>query len=254
MKTVMTLRGQGKPDDGVVRVVAHSDVAYNNPVKGRSFCQPGTQAWAPCFAGEPGLEHIPIAFQTRSKVCSCPCDSVHKKGCTKTFSSMQAMGNAEYDLGKDLAKELMEGESPLGVSSLVTDGDSHLHKGMEEVMKVFGIKTQKGDCTRHITKSVSRNIAKANLRCFKETKTQQERQRKQRCLAGFIERRCTMEFRAAYKIHGGDLEKMKNACHLAKIGILGCIQGHPDVCRQSSLVCGAHRWKSGNKVRYSELH
>jgi hypothetical protein len=254
VKDIITLRGRNEGDTNVPIIVAQSDVAYNNPIKGRAFYQPGTQAWAPCFAGEPGLEHIPIAFQTRSKVCSCLSQRntlKHREYCRLNFPSNQAMGNAEYHLGKDLGKELMEGEEPLGVSTLVTDGDSHLHKGLSEVMSSYGIHTDKGDCARHITKSISRNIQKAKLsdRCLGEGKTLQQKTRTKRILANFVERRCSMEFRAAYRKHGGDnIEQLVDTCKLVKIGILGCIQGHPDICRQSSHVCGAHRWKSGHKV------
>ena len=248
VKTVMALRGQKEPT-----VVAQSDVAYNNPIKGRMFYQPGTQAWAPCFVSEPGLEHIPIAFQTRSKVCSCLTlsnASKHKEDCGMNFPAHQAMGNAEFQLGKDLGKELMEGQSPLGVRTLVTDGDSHLHKGMLEVMSSFGIDTEKGDCTRHITRSISRGIRRGKLssRCLGENKTCQEKGRYQSTLANFIERRCAMEFRAAHRKHGDNLEKLMDTCKLVKIGVLGCIQGHSDICRQASLVCGVHRRKNGNKV------
>ena len=258
VKTVRKLRGHDEADRDIPLVVAQSDVAYNNPIKGRMFYQPGTQAWAPCFAGEPGLGHLPIAFRTRSKVCSCVSKNgvlTHREDCKMNFPSDQAMGNAEYELGKDLGRELMEGESPLGISTLVTDGDSHLHKGMKEVMANYGIRTEKGDCTRHITRSISRNIRKGTLsdRCLGEENTSQEKGRNKQTLANFIERRCSMEFRAAYRKYGSNLEKLVDTCKLAKIGILGCVQGHPDICRQSSLVCGAHRWKSKSKVSISSL-
>ena len=245
IKHVMKLRGNEKNN-----IVAQSDVAYNNPIKGRSFYQPGTQAWAPYFVSEPRLEHIPIAFQTRSKICSCNTLNntiKHKETCGLNFP---AMGNAEYLLGKDLGKELMEGESPLGVHTLVTDGDSHLQKGLREVMSKFGIETEKGDCTRHVTRSVSRGIRRGCLsdRCLGEDKTSLEKKRNHNTLANFVERRCAMEFRQAYRKHGEDLEKLLDTCKLAKIGILGCIQGHADICRQASLVCGAHRHKSDHKV------
>lgn len=254
VKSVLELRGGCEMDTEVPVIVAQSDVAYNNPVKGRVFYQPGTQSWAPCFASVYGLEHLPIAFRTRSKLCSCPYDGEtvqHREWCTKNFSSEQAMRNSEYQLGKDLARELIEGESPLGISTLVTDGDSHLHRGMQEVMSDFGVSTEKGDCTRHVSKSIGRNIRKAKLsiRCLGGAGTTvQERERNKRTLGYFLERRCTMEFRAAYRRYGGNVQKLETTCQLAKLGILGCIQGHADVCRKGSLVCGAHRWKSGNRV------
>ena len=257
VKSVMELRGHGQHP-----IVAQSDVAYNNPIKGRAFYQPGTQSWAPCFAGEPGLEHIPIAFQTRSKVCSCVLSGrdpvIHKEKCEKNFPSSEAMGNSEFHLGKLLAEEMIEGDASLAVGTLVTDGDSHLQRGMNDVMARHGVETMKGDCTRHITKSIARNIIKASLskRCLGgDRTTAQQRQRSKITLAKFVERRCAMEFRAAWrkwrKCGGRDSKQLEKMCSLAKLGILGCIQGHPDICRQTSKVCVAHRHnrrKSGEQV------
>jgi hypothetical protein len=245
VKTVVGLRN-GYPTD---QIVAQSDVAFNNPIKGRGFYQPGTQCWAACFPGEPGLDHIPIAFSTRSKVCNCPNKPIHKPCCKQNFPENNAMGNAEFDLGKDLAKELT-GECPIGVRTIVTDGDSSLHKGVKEVMGSKGINTEKGDCTRHITKSISRNIRKANLSnlCTGSTDTVKQRTHNKSVLASFLERRCSMEFRAAHRRYGHDIDKLVESCRPLKIGIIGCIQGYGDICRQASLVCKAHKKKGKAKV------
>ena len=57
VRATMKLRSEDTPKNGVPLIRAQSDVAYNNPPKGRFFSQRGTQAWAPCFAAEPGLEN-----------------------------------------------------------------------------------------------------------------------------------------------------------------------------------------------------
>ena len=254
VKSVMKLRSHGHVKNGIPLVVAQSDVAYNNPIKGRMFYQPGTQAWAPCFVGEPGLERTPIAFSMRSKVCSCQLtrnNMMHKPDCRLNFPQNVAMGNAEYELGKDLATELITGDSPIGIRTLVTDGDSHLHKGMQDIMSQHDISVNKGDCTRHVTRSISRNIRKGDLsdKCTGVDRTSQERAKNKSQLANFIERRCTWEFRALHKKFGDNLDLMVQTGKLLKIGIMGCIQGYSDVCRKSSLVCGAHRKKTERKVK-----
>ncbi len=255
VKTVMKIRSSSSnANANVPLIVAQSDVAYNNPIKGRAFYQPGTQAWAPCFVSEAGLERVPIAFQTRSKVCSCPFTKnikVHKAKCALNFPPNEAMGNAEHRLGRDLATELIQGDSPLGVRTLVTDGDSHLFRGMQEVMTSHDINVEKGDCTRHITRSISRNIRKADLseRCTGVSRTSQMRAKNKSQLANFIERRCAWEFRALHKKYGqSQVDTMIQKGKLLKIGIMGCIQGFVDVCRESSLVCGTHRKKTEKKV------
>jgi len=253
VRRVVNLRN-GKNTDEDVSIVAMSDGAYNNPIKGYRFYQPGTQAWAPCFPGEPGLERIPIAFATKSKICSCRKD--HKTDCKKTFPDSQAIGNAEKELGRLLATELMEGDSPLAVKTLVTDGDSSLHKGVQEVMKMHGVETEKGDCTRHVTRSVSRNIGKAKLsdRCLGgigKKLTAVERNKNKQKLANFIERRCSMEFRAGFdkrKKRGNGLQRLIDSSESIKLSIIGCIQGYTDICRQGSLVCTAHKKKGKEKV------
>ena len=257
VRSVVRLRTENAPTEGIPLIAAQSDVAYNNPPKGRAFSQPGTQAWAPCFAAEPGLEHIPIAFQMRSKVCSCPTvnfQKQHKEGCQMNFPPDQAIGNAELELGKDLGKKLIEDEeSAIGVHTLVTDGDSHLQMGMRSAMKKKGIRTEKGDCTRHTTRSISRNIRRASLShgCTGgPNKSAYQRAQNQARLAHFIERRCSWEFRAIHKKYRFNLEQRVTAGSLAKIGILGCIQGHTDICREASLVCGAHRKKNDCKVSF----
>ena len=147
----------------------------------------------------------------------------------------------------------MEGESPLAIHTMVTDGDSHLQNGLREVMSKYGVETAKGYCTRLITRSMSRGgwIRRGCLsdRCLGENKTCVEKNSNRNTLANFVERRCTMEFWQAHKKHSEDLEeKMMETCKRPKIGILGCIQGHADICRQASLVCGSHRQKSCHKV------
>ena len=253
VKNIMNIRrahSTNKHDEGLPTVVAQSDAAYNNPIKGQRFYQPGTQVWAPCFPGEPGLHHIPIAFATRSKVCSCP-PGQHKPDCKLTFPESQAMGNAEYHLGKDLARQLLkEDDSSLGVQTLVTDGDSSMQRGMREVMLTKGVKTKKGDCTRHVTRSIARNIRKANLskQCLGEDRTAAQRAQNKATLANFVERRCAMEHRALAKKYGDNEEAMVAAAEPVVLSIMACIQGFHDVCHQGSLVCKAHRKKGQTKV------
>jgi hypothetical protein len=69
IKKVLTLR-QECTEGEKVNIAVAADGAYNNPPKGRSFTQPGTQSWVPMFCCENGLE-MPVAFATRSKLCSC---------------------------------------------------------------------------------------------------------------------------------------------------------------------------------------
>ncbi len=249
VKTVMNLRNSDG-NEAQPQIVAQADAANNNPTKGKfTYIQPATQSWACCFPGEPGLESIPIAFCTRSKVCSCKSSKDHQEGCGKDFPSNQPMGNSEYQLGKAMATQIVGDDGPLRVSTLVTDGDSSLFKGMKEVMASRDIETEKGDCTRHITKSVGRNIRAGVLSdgCTGKDRTIAQKTKNKSVLSQFVERRCSFEFRAAMKKYNGDVEKLRGISSSLKQGILGCIQGQWEICRRNSLVCTAH--KIGKKVR-----
>ncbi len=69
---VMSIRGEYNEDLSAAKIAVVADAAYNNPVKGRAFTQPGTQSWLPMLCAEKNMEDIPVAFSTRSKLCSCP--------------------------------------------------------------------------------------------------------------------------------------------------------------------------------------
>ncbi|XP_072019593.1 uncharacterized protein [Amphiura filiformis] len=191
---IMVMRHGKKVD-----VIAQTDTAYNNPPKGRSFYQPGTQAWAPVFCSEPGLERVVLAFETKSKLCSCVGDN-HLKECQNNFPMEEAMGNAEHMLGKACAKDL---ETSIGVRELISDGDSHAFKGFQEIMP----NTTQGNCTFHLTKTISRNIMKIPIRSC-NGKTLQESTKNKISLAKFIEKRCSWEFRKAYDKHGTNITKL----------------------------------------------
>ena len=107
----------------------------NIPIKGQNFCQPGSQCWAPCFAGESGLTHIPIAFQTKSKALHClPLKEQRKSNYFKqTFQSCQPLAMQNIDLVQVLGEKILKKSSP-GVATIVTNGDSLLHWGMSQAM------------------------------------------------------------------------------------------------------------------------
>lgn len=252
VKQIMNMRGV---KDGII---AQTDTAFNNPPKGRAFYQPGTQAWSPLFCAEPGLDHIPLSFQTRSKLCSCLVNK-HKQGCKQDFSKDQPMGNVEFVFGVASGEEVSDphsndtSDSSVAVKELVTDGDSHAFKGFSQTMMTNKkVKCIKGDCTRHLTRSIGRNITKARLGSLEGGTVQQTAQNK-RLLANFIERRCSWEFRKAYAKYGHDIQKLKSTCARLKTGIIRCIQGDAEGCRRVSLVCGAHRRKGQTKVPYIDL-
>lgn len=241
---VMTLRHGSK-----VGIVAQTDTAFNNAPKGRAFYQPGTQAWCPVFCAEPGL-NLPIAFKTRSKLCSCRAKS-HKDDCKRDYPVEQPMGNVEFQFGQTCGKEVLSDSAPeasICVKELITDGDSHAFKGFAQSMESNKKKPcVRGRCTRHLTKGIGRNVNKATLRSV-EGNTKQEMTQNRRALAKFLEKRSSWEFRKAHEKFGNNPSKMKSTCAALKKGILRCIQGDAEGCRKVSLVCAAHKKKGQTKV------
>ena len=230
-----------------VDIVALSDTCYNNPIKGRSFYQPGTQAWCPLICGEPGLE-MPVAFNTRSKLCSCV-EGHHGADCQRNYPVERPMGNVEFEFGKMMGEDMTTSDTRLLVRELVTDGDSHTLKGMLPAMTTNGKTTTKGDCTRHLTKTIGRNISRANLSDMGLGGTTiLIRNQNKRMVASFIEKRCSWEFRKAHAKCRGDIDRLKKMCANIQRGIIACVTGETDICRRLSLVCAAHRKKENPKV------
>jgi hypothetical protein len=233
-------------------IVAQADTCYNNPIKGRSFYCPGTQAWCPLYSSEPGLE-LPVAFNTRSKLCSCVVGH-HGPKCKQDYPLERPMGNVEFDFGELMGADLTGNGTVLIVRELVTDGDAHTFRGLNKAMTENGITTSsvKGDCTRHLTKTIGRNLCRANLSTMGLAGTTiKDRTQNKRMLAAFIEKRCSWEFQRAYKKSKGDVEKTKILCTNIQRGVFACISGDTNTCRRLSLVCAAHKKKHDPKVSIS---
>jgi len=106
-------------------------------------------------------------METASKLCSCPFADKHKPNCQQNFELDKAMGNAELKLAKSSALKIMTGEtsSQLNVRSVLTDGDSHIARGFKEIAEENGLDIPlKSDCTRHLTKTIGREMDSNALR------------------------------------------------------------------------------------------
>ena len=209
VSTVVRIRkGDGDVESGPAPIVVAADGGYNNPPKGRTFYQPGTQSWCPMFSMEEGLE-IPVAFATRSKLCSCPEAKVgvHLKSCTKTFPTHVAMGNSEKEMGKDCAQQI-DGKE-LTVGTVIADGDGHLVSGVQEAITDRVVERQ--NCSRHLTKSISRNIGNGSLACMPGP-TQALKKKQKYTLAKFVAKRCAWEYREAHRRYGKNLNRLIVKC------------------------------------------
>lgn len=245
IKHVMRCRNDGKN----VPIAVEADSAYNNPIKGRSFYQPDTQSWCPVFSGEAGLE-LPVAFSTRSKICSCPGsrDGHHIDTCSKDFPSYKAMGSSEKELGNDCGKQMLSDGPSIG--TIVGDGDGHIFQGMKEALDgSSGVTLEREHCSRQLTKSIYRNLIKAtfSLQCI-PGRTQAIRFARKKAFAKLIQKRSAWEFKEAHRRFGHDIDILVAKCNGLVEGIFACIEGDVQTCKRLSLVCKIHKKKGVHRV------
>ena len=193
------------------------DAAYNNSAKGRSFAQVGTMVCGPLFCSEPGLQAIPLALATASKLCTCPDRHTghHLKICQRNFAPERPIGNAEYDLGRACGEELMSGgdDSAIQAGIVVTDGvgPGQLFKGINSATTSHDYEPCiNQDCARHISSGLRRGLRKLTLTSVYRTGTVAQRKKKEARLLDFISKRCTHEFRTLHRRFG------KDACRQVK--------------------------------------
>ena len=210
----------------------------------------GTQAYGPVFCSEPGLQNIPLAFATVSKLCSCVNQSsgVHGFNCQRNFSENRPISGAEYVLGQAAGKELLSGgeKSSIAAGEVVTDGvgPGSLYKGLAAAMQQEHKSNwcQNQDCSKHLSVTLRRNMRKIELSSlYSETTTAVLRKQKRDRLLDHISKRCNWEFRALHKIHQHDTDTLVKKCADAKIGIISCIHGLGEDCKKRCKACYVHR-------------
>lgn len=237
---VAKLRGQCAEHIPVIS--AESDVAYNNPPKGRSMSQPGTQAYAPLIENVTQKKMV-IAFNTATKHCSraialrkhgvqveCP----HHDGvCMATWPENTPLGNAETTLAKQNAEFLEH----VAVKKLCTDNDSKLVSGTRQVFP--GV--EKMDCTVHASRGQRRRFYKHPFtdEFYKRYKATSKANVNQ-ILSTCVTKRCTAELQQASKIAKTN-DVLQKMVWKAKVNIVMCFSGRHDKCRQHSLVCKGTR-------------
>lgn len=221
------------------------DASYNNCPKGRSFSQPGTQSYCPVFCSENGLDNVPLALSTVSKLCSCPYKTSgskqHSKTCQSNFNPSRAISNAEFVLGQECARDLVADE--IIPKEVVTDGvgSGGLYKGISSVVQRNGHgPCFKQDCSKHLSSSLRRNLRKINLNSVYLNVSQTLRKNKQGRLLDFIAKRAIWEFNALYRKYKGNIEKLKGKCFQVKSGIIACVKGDRETCISRCRSCYLH--------------
>ena len=238
VKSVLRHRASDDDDDGAC--ICLTDTVFNNPPKGRSMSQPGTQCSTPMVEGETTLNMV-VALSTHSKLCSkgVRCNLCHGDGdgdggdgsgqCPANYPVHRPMGNAEK-----LAMEmnvLQVEKSGLKVTGIVTDGTA-------KVYHAAGINAEKLHCIVHLARSQRKRVQGMLFsEGFVGSKDRTAVSRFKYRLATALSKRCTMELKAAKNRHGMGPAFLEAAAE-ARGSILLCFQGDHSRCHLSG-VCHA---------------
>ena len=209
-------------------VTCVTDTCYNNPPKGRSMYQPGTQCVTPMLECETSKNMV-IALTSTSKLCNKgPRCNLSHPGCTATMSVETPISSAEKNALIDNVKQVeMRG---LTVEEVVCDGTA--------TKQLNNLNIRKQHCLVHMARCQKRRVLKAQLsnRMVGSSNKKNHMKFKQK-LSRAISCRCTMELAAVRQLHDNNDEEFLTATSKAKDNILNCFSGDHSICKGSSQVC-----------------
>ena len=234
VKTVMDIWNEKE-------LIVESDTSYNNSIKGRSFYQPGTQAFCPLIEQVTPKKLI-IAHNIKNKLCRrCQLyGKNHANTCTANYPKYEPIGNAEMALAKDNMDDLLNDASGLKPSIVVTDNDGKIVKGMNAALKAkFPMETiVKEDCAIHVSRGQRRKCAsQAWSEDFAGKKGTSVRKRFIMDLTNVVVKRCAGEMNGI-KLNASTKD-FATTVDQAKQTIISCFKGDHTKCKMS-YVCPAH--------------
>ena len=223
------------------KLIVESDTSYNNAIKGRSFYQPGTQAFCPLIEQVTSKKLI-IAHNIKNKLCR-RCQMYgknHPGACTANYPKLDPIGNAELALAKDNMNDLLSDASGLIPTTVVTDNDGKIVQGMNNALKAkYPHKAiAKEDCEIHVSRGQRRRcIIQPWSEEFAGKKNTSARQGFIQDLANVVVKRCACELKAI-KLHATGKD-FNVTVQQAKDVIIPCFRGDHGNCKMS-YVCPAH--------------
>ena len=223
------------------KLIVESDTSYNNPIKGRSFHQPGTQAFCP-LVEQVTYKKLIVAYNIKNKLCKrCQLYGKNHDGvCSANYCKSEPIGNAEVALGRDNMDDLLKDPAGLVPTTVVTDNDGKILKGMNDALKTkFPMETiQKEDCGIHVSRGQRRKcMAQPWSVQFAGKKNTPIRQRFIQDLTNAVVKRCSGEMKAIKLFASG--KDFVSTVQQAKDTIIPCFTGNHTACKMS-YVCPAH--------------
>ena len=191
-------------------ISGESDVGYNNPPKGKSRSQPGTQAECPFFENETEKKMI-LGLSVVSQHCA-QCEERRRQGlptgpgshdnCTQNFEKHIKIGNSESKLAKSNAEAIMQC-SGMAVGTLCTDNDGKILKGTNEAMNDAGEPSaEKQDCLQHNKRNHRARVYGIELEVFEGgNNTKQQVKELSRKVGYYLVDRCGSVLYETKKLH-----------------------------------------------------
>lgn len=236
-----------------VPFIVSSDTAYNNAPKGRSFYQPGTQAFCPLIETNTS-ENMVLSYNIANKLCKrCQLHGKNHDGeCSCNYPKSSPIGNAEKVLAHQHITNLLDKTPDFLPDIVVTDNDGKIAAGMKQALSDAGNTKHltKEDCAVHTSRSQRRiGMSQKWSTSFagKTGKNITNRNSFINELVGAIVKRSSGELRGA--VATGKTDSVVEAVQKAKLTILPCFQGNHKFCKQS-FVCPTAKRK---KPRYTHL-
>ena len=214
---------------GEQKVVVATDTCYNNPPKGRSMYQPGTQSFSPMLHVDTGLV---ISCAAHNKLCSRGCDG-YCEGCSANFEPHVSMDKSEGMAAIDNFTTVTENN--LIITHILCDGTDKVLKGVESLS---GETPEKLECVVHRARALRRKfygckfsvdlVGKPSLNTYSYNKA---------ALANALVNRTSNELLRAVNKYAGDFPAYLRHMEAARRCIIPCFQGDHSECEVASLVC-----------------
>eukprot|EP00058_Branchiostoma_floridae_P024603 XP_002610093.1 hypothetical protein BRAFLDRAFT_125654 [Branchiostoma floridae] len=219
-------------------VAVESDVGYNNPPKGRSRGQPGTQAECPMFEKDTDKNMI-VALSTENQHCR-GCDKLAEQGlpsgpgshegCTRTIDKHVKLGCSEKKMAKQNTKTALQSGLQVGISC--NDNDGKILDGTNEALREAGLPpAEKQDCVQHNTRNHRNKVFNLCLDVFAGGKnTKKAREEASRRVGHYIVKRCNSALYTARRHHPDSDVDFFRELESLRPTIVNCIAGEHSKC------------------------
>lgn len=242
-------------------VTVESDVAYNNPPKGRSMAQPGTQAECPFFEAETGKKML-VSVSTASQHCK-KCEDLERQGlpsgpgthddCTRTFDTNKKLGASERVMAKQNTEKLLKHGLEVGI--MESDNDAQIIGGTNDALREAGLEpAEKQDCMQHNQRNHSRRTYNLYLEVFEGGNNRKvQRQEASRQVGRYLVKKCTSALYNAGKLHGDNDAGFLDEIEQFRNTLVNCISGEHSSCSLEMATCPEHTPEGRHRRRAPEI-